>query len=43
MNDARIGNPAVVGVAGFGMTGLILPFHKLGWGDLGPVLWLGLL
>lgn len=43
MSDAKIGNPAVVGLAGFGMTTLILQFHNLGWVGLGPVLWLGLL
>ncbi|MFZ2448796.1 MAG: acetate uptake transporter [Syntrophobacteraceae bacterium] len=43
MSNAKIGNPAVVGLAGFGMTTLILQFHNLGWVGLGPVLWLGLL
>jgi hypothetical protein len=33
----------VVGLAGFGMTTLILQFHNLGWVDVGPVLWIGLL
>jgi len=37
------GNPAVVGLAGFGLTTLILQFHNLGWVGLGPVLWIGLL
>ena len=32
------GNPAVVGLAGFGMTTLILQFHNLGWCGVGPVL-----
>jgi succinate-acetate transporter protein len=39
----KIGNPAVVGLAGFGMTTLILQFHNLGWCPISPVLWLGLL
>ncbi|MDE3028489.1 MAG: GPR1/FUN34/YaaH family transporter, partial [Paracoccaceae bacterium] len=26
-----IGNPAVVGLGGFGMTTLLLQFHNLGW------------
>lgn len=43
MSEAKLGNPAVVGLGGFGMTTLILQFHNLGWVDLGPVLWLGLL
>ena len=38
----KIGNPAVVGLAGFGMTTLILQFHNLGWVAVSPVLWLGL-
>ena len=42
MSEAKMGNPAVVGLAGFGMTTLILQFHNLGWVGLGPVLWLGL-
>ena len=28
------GNPAVVGLAGFGLTTLVLQFHNLGWVDL---------
>jgi uncharacterized protein len=43
MNETKLGNPAVVGLAGFGMTTLILQFHNLGWVGIGPVLWLGLL
>ncbi len=43
MNETKLGNPAVVGLAGFGMTTLILQFHNLGWVGLGPVLWLGLM
>ncbi len=43
MSEIKIGNPAVVGLAGFGMTTLILQFHNLGWVGLGPVLWLGIL
>ena len=42
MNEAKLGNPAVVGLGGFGMTTLILQFHNLGWVGIGPVLWLGL-
>lgn len=35
-------NPAVVGLAGFGATTLLLQFHNLGWIGLGAVAWLGL-
>lgn len=31
------GNPAVVGLAGFGMTTLLLQFHNLGWMGTGAV------
>lgn len=37
------GNPAVVGLAGFGLTTLVLQFHNLGWAGVGPVIWLGLI
>ena len=43
MAEVKLGNPAVVGLAGFGMTTLILQFHNLGLVGLGPVLWLGIL
>ena len=36
------GNPAVVGLAGFGLTTLVLQFHNVGWAGNGPVVWLGL-
>ena len=42
MNDQKIGNPAVVGLAGFGLTTLILQFHNVGWAGVGPVVWLAL-
>jgi len=35
------GNPAVVGLAGFGMTTLLLQFHNLGFLGLGPVVAMG--
>ncbi len=35
-------NPAVVGLAGFGLTTLVLQFHNLGLVGNGPVIWLGL-
>ncbi|MDA8156520.1 MAG: acetate uptake transporter [Actinomycetota bacterium] len=41
--EVKLGNPAVVGLAGFGMTTLILQFHNLGLVSLGPVIWIGLL
>lgn len=31
------GNPAVVGLAGFGLTTLLLQFHNLGWCGIGAV------
>ncbi len=36
-------NPAVVGLAAFGLTTLLLQFHTLGWVGLGPVIWVGLI
>jgi uncharacterized protein len=39
----KLGNPAVVGLAGFGMTTLVLQFHNLGLCGVGPVLVLGLM
>jgi succinate-acetate transporter protein len=35
-------NPAVVGLAGFGLTTLVLQLHNLGLVGLGPVIWLGI-
>ena len=42
MNNAKLGNPAVVGLAGFGLTTLLLQFHNLGLCGIGPVLAMGL-
>ena len=39
----KLCNPAVVGLAGFGLTTLILQLHGLGFVGLGPVIWLGLI
>ncbi len=39
----KLGNPAVVGLAGFGLTTMVLQFHNVGWMGLGPVVWLGLI
>ena len=36
-NKQKIGNPAVVGLAGFGLTTLLLQFHNIGISGLGPV------
>jgi len=41
--EQKLGNPAVVGLAGFGLTTMILQFHNVGWMGLGPVIWLGLI
>jgi len=35
---ATKGNPAVVGLAGFGITTLVLQFHNVGWCDVGPII-----
>ena len=43
MSEQKMGNPAVVGLAGFGMTTLILQFHNVGWCGAGPVLVMGLI
>jgi len=37
MTGAGLGNPAVVGLAGFGLTTLLLQFHNLGWCGTGVV------
>jgi succinate-acetate transporter protein len=37
MAGAGQGNPAVVGLAGFGLTTLLLQFHNLGWCGTGVV------
>ena len=37
------GNPAVVGLAGFGLTTLLLQLHNLGFIGLGPVLAMGIM
>ncbi len=38
----KTGNPAVVGLAGFGLTTLMLQFHNLGLAGIGPIIYLGL-
>lgn len=43
MENQKLGNPAVVGLAGFGMTTMMLQFNNLGWCSLTPILWLGLI
>jgi uncharacterized protein len=42
MSQPKSGNPAVVGLAGFGLTTLLLQFHNLGLCGLAPVLAVGL-
>ncbi len=42
MNEQKTGNPAVVGLGGFGLTTMILQFHNVGWCGLGPIVALGL-
>ncbi|NCC30733.1 MAG: hypothetical protein EOM24_01770 [Chloroflexia bacterium] len=41
--EPKIGNPAVVGLAAFGLTTMMLQFHNVGWAGIGPVIWLGLI
>jgi succinate-acetate transporter protein len=41
MSSTKLGNPAVVGLAGFGLTTLLLQFHNLGFLGLGPVVAMG--
>ncbi|MDW7690837.1 acetate uptake transporter [Flammeovirgaceae bacterium SG7u.111] len=38
MSDKKLGNPAVVGLSGFGLTTLLLQFHNIGLIGIGPVL-----
>ncbi|MGD9993788.1 MAG: acetate uptake transporter [Salinivirgaceae bacterium] len=41
MTNGKIGNPAVVGLAGFGLTTLLLQLHNIGLMGLGPVVAMG--
>lgn len=41
--ESSQGNPAVVGLAGFGVTTLVLQFHNVGWCGIGPVFALALI
>ncbi len=41
--EPKVGNPAVVGLAAFGLTTMMLQFHNVGWAGIGPVIWLGLI
>lgn len=41
MNTTKTGNPAVVGLAGFGLTTLLLQFHNIGICGMGPVVAMG--
>lgn len=41
MTEKKHGNPAVVGLAGFGLTTLLLQFHNIGLMGLGPVVAMG--
>ncbi len=43
MENKKLGNPAVVGLAGFGLTTFVLQIHNLGLCGLGPVLALALI
>ena len=39
--ERKMGNPAAVGLAGFGLTTLLLQFHNIGLLGLGPVVAMG--
>lgn len=39
--ERKMGNPAVVGLAGFGLTTILLQFHNIGLMGLGPVVAMG--
>ena len=43
MPENKMGNPAVVGLAGFGLTTMVLQFHNVGWCGVGPVVTVGLI
>ena len=43
MAKQKLGNPAVAGLAGFGLATMALQFHNVGWMGLGPVIWIGLI
>ncbi|MBK6362783.1 MAG: acetate uptake transporter [Saprospiraceae bacterium] len=43
MMDKKNGNPAVVGLAGFGLTTLLLQLHNLGLCSIGPVFAMGII
>ncbi len=42
MSEQTSGNPAVVGLAGFGLTTMVLQFHNVGWCGIGPIVSLGI-
>lgn len=42
VSEVKMGNPAVVGLAGFGLTTITLQLHNLGLCGVAPVIWLGL-
>lgn len=41
--EKKMGNPAVVGLAGFGLTTLLLQFHNIGLCGLGPIVAMGVI
>lgn len=42
MSESKLGNPAVVGLAGFGLTTFTLQLHNLHVIGAAPVIWLGI-
>lgn len=43
MSTSKLGNPAVVGLGGFGLTTLLLQLHNIGLMGIGPVLAMGII
>lgn len=43
MAEAKLGNPAAVGLGGFALTTFILQLHNLGWIGVGPIVACGLI
>lgn len=44
MAENKMSNPAVIGLAGFGLSTFLLQLYNVGWlHSIGPVVWLGLI
>ncbi len=42
-NKPKLGDAAAVGLAAFAVSTLCFQFYNIGWMQLGPVVWLGLI